>query len=67
MVNFLWGENIGQSWNENLSDNNVNLNEDLIIFPNPSNGVLNFTNTIQNGKIEIISLTGQKILEKKCC
>ena len=64
LVNFLWGENIGQSWNENLSDNNVNLNEDLIIFPNPSNGVLNFTNTIQNGKIEIISLTGQKILEK---
>ena len=64
LVNFLWGENIGQSWNENLSVNNFNLDEDLIIFPNPSNGVLNFTNTIQNGKIEIISLTGQKILEK---
>ena len=64
LVNFLWGENIGQSWNENLSVNNFNLDEDLIIFPNPSNGILNFTNTIQNGKIEIISLTGQKILEK---
>ena len=64
LVNFLWGENIGQSWNENLSVNNFNLDEDLIIFPNPSNGVLNFTNTIQNGKIEITSLTGQKILEK---
>ena len=64
LVNFLCGENIGQSWNENLSVNNFNLDEDLIIFPNPSNGVLNFTNTIQNGKIEIISLTGQKILEK---
>ena len=64
LVNFLWGENIGQSWNENLSVNNFNLDENLIIFPNPSNGVLNFTNTIQNGKIEIISLTGQKILEK---
>ena len=64
LVNFLWGENIGQSWNENLSVNNFNLDENLVIFPNPSNGVLNFTNTIQNGKIEIISLTGQKILEK---
>ena len=64
LVNFLWGENIGQSWNENLSVNNFNLDEDLIIFPNPSNGILNFTNTTQNGKIEIISLTGQKILEK---
>ena len=64
LVTSLWGENIGQSWNENLSVNNFNLDEDLIIFPNPSNGVLNFTNTIQNGKIEIISLTGQKILEK---
>ena len=64
LVNFLWGENVGQSWNENLSFNNINLDEDLTIFPNPSTSILNFTNTIQNGKIEIISLTGQKILKK---
>ena len=64
LVNFLWGENVGQSWNENLSFNNINLDEDLTIFPNPSTSILNFTDTIQNGKIEIISLTGQKILEK---
>ena len=65
LVNFLWGENIGQSWNENLSVNNVNLDEDLIIFPNPSNGILNFTEELQNEKIEIFSLTGQKVFDKE--
>ena len=65
MVNFLWGENIGQSWNENLSVNNVNLDEDLIIFPNPSNGILNFTEKLQNEKIEIFSLTGQKVFGRE--
>ena len=65
LVNFLWGENIGQSWNENLSVNNVNLDEDLIIFPNPSNGILNFTEELQNEKIEIFSLTGQKIFDRE--
>ena len=65
LVNFLWGENIGQSWNENLSVNNVNLDEDLIIFPNPSNGILNFMEELQNEKIEIFSLTGQKIFDRE--
>lgn len=65
LVNFLWGENIGQSWNENLSINNVNLDEDLIIFPNPSNGILNFTEELQNEKIEIFSLTGQKVFGRE--
>jgi len=65
LVNFLWGENIGQSWNENLSVNNVNLDEDLIIFPNPSNGILNFTEELQNEKIEIFSLTGKKIFDRE--
>ncbi len=65
LVNFLWGENIGQSWNENLSVNNVNLDEDLIIFPNPSNGILNFTEELQNEKIEIFSLTGQKVFGRE--
>ena len=64
MVNFLWGENVGQNWNESLSYNN-SFDNDLTIFPNPTNGILNFTEELQNEKIEIFSLTGQKIFDRE--
>tara|TARA_B100000073_G_C23719019_1_gene566958 strand:- start:426 stop:1559 length:1134 start_codon:yes stop_codon:yes gene_type:complete len=65
LVNFLWGENVGQNWNENLSFNNISFENDLTVFPNPSTGILNFTEELQNEKIEIFSLTGQKIYERQ--
>ncbi len=64
LVNFLWGENVGQNWNESLSYNN-SFDNDLTIFPNPTNGILNFTEELQNEKIEIFSLTGQKIFDRE--
>ncbi len=65
LVNFLWGENVGQNWNESLSYNNIRFDNDLTIFPNPTNGILNFTEELQNEKIEIFSLTGQKIFDRE--
>mgnify|MGYP003302189502 CR=1 FL=1 len=65
LVNFLWGENVGQNWNESLSFNNIRFDNDLTIFPNPTNGILNFTEDLQNEKIEIFSLTGQKIFNRE--
>ena len=63
LVNFLWGDNAGDTWNENLGLNN--LSDKLIIFPNPSSGLLNFNKTLNNDKIEVFSLKGDKILDKK--
>ena len=65
LVNFLWGENVGQNWNESLSYNNIRFDNDLTIFPNPTNGTLNFTEELLNEKIEIFSLTGQKIFGRE--
>ena len=65
LVNFLWGENVGQNWNESLSFNNIRFDNDLTIFPNPTNGILNFTEDLQNEKIQIFSLTGQKVFDKE--
>ena len=65
LVNFLWGENVGQNCNESLSFNNIRFDNDLTIFPNPTNGILNFTEDLQNEKIEIFSLTGQKVFDKE--
>ena len=64
LVNFLWGDNVGQNWNENLSANNITA-ENLIITPNPSSGILNFSKELKNERIELFSLTGKKIYDRK--
>ncbi|MBT03925.1 MAG: hypothetical protein CL836_07865 [Crocinitomicaceae bacterium] len=63
LVNFLWGEYVGENWNENLSLNNT-LNENLIIYPNPSSGILNFNKYLDNERIEIFSFKGIRVFDK---
>ena len=48
---FPWGEYVGENWNENLGLNNT-LNENLIIYPNPSSGILNFNKPLDNEKLK---------------
>ena len=63
LVNFLWGENVGLNWNENLSVDEAEIDK-IIIFPNPSNGIISFSNDMQNEVIEIFNLKGQNIYKK---
>tara|TARA_A100001234_G_scaffold119011_1_gene104443 strand:+ start:675 stop:1808 length:1134 start_codon:yes stop_codon:yes gene_type:complete len=63
LVNFLWGEYVGENWNENLGLNNT-LNENLIIYPNPSSGILNFNKYLDNERIEIFSFKGIRVFDK---
>ena len=63
LVNYLWGDNVGLVWNENLT---VPENEILktIIYPNPSSGIINFSSDMEDEIIEIFNLNGQNILNK---
>ena len=63
LVNFLWGDNVGLVWNDNLT---VPENEILktIIYPNPSSGIINFSSDMEDGIIEIFNLNGQHIFNK---
>ena len=63
LVGFLWGENIGENWNENLGLQN-NLTKNLIIYPNPTMGVLNFGEILVNNRIQIFSSKGVKVYDK---
>ena len=38
-------------------------NPQSFIYPNPSNGNLNFSKTLTNQKIEVFSISGQKVYE----
>ena len=63
LVNFLWGDNVGLVWNDNLT---VPENEIIktIIYPNPSSGIINFSSDMEDEIIEIFNLNGQNILNK---
>ena len=63
LVNYLWGDNVGLVWNENLT---VPENEIVktIIYPNPSSGIINFSSDMEDEFIEIFNLNGQNILNK---
>ena len=62
LVNFLWGESTGQNWDENLDLIDYQ-NPQSFIYPNPSNGNLNFSKTLTNQKVEVFSVSGQKVYE----
>ena len=63
LVSFIWGENIGENWDESLGLDNI-LDENLILFPNPSDGILNFNKYLNNERIEIFSLKGYKVFDQ---
>ena len=63
LVNYLWGDNVGLVWNDNLT---IPENEIIktIIYPNPSSGIINFSSDMEDEIIEIFNLNGQIILNK---
>ena len=63
LVSFLWGENFGEVWNENLGLNSVRI-DNTFIFPNPSKGILNFSRSLSDERIQIFSVSGDLILDK---
>ena len=63
LVNYLWGDNLGLVWNDNLT---LPENEIIktIVYPNPSSGIINFSSDMEDEIIEIFNLNGQNILNK---
>ena len=61
IVNYIWGENYGDIWFDNL---NVSTSQDAFEFyPNPTNGKIYFNSYLD--KVEVYSLNGQKLLNFK--
>ncbi|MCK7591386.1 endonuclease [Subsaxibacter sp. CAU 1640] len=60
LVEYIWGTNVGDPWNPNLNVDEVN---DLAvkIFPNPSNGTINFLGIRNNTFVDIFSTDGRKL------
>ena len=63
LVNFLWGENFGENWNEILGLENIT-DQTISLFPIPSIGILNFSRQLEKDRIEIISIKGDKVYDQ---
>ncbi len=63
LVNYIWGDNYGVIWNENLGNSDYEINN-MKVFPNPSSGIINFGIDMSEEKIEIFTIRGKKILEQ---
>ena len=61
LVNYIWGENYGDIWFDNL---NVSISQNPFVFyPNPTKGNIYFNSSLD--KVEVYSLNGQKLLNFK--
>ena len=63
LVDYIWGENFGQSWQENLNITNDDYSS-FLVYPNPSDGTLNFNSMISNFNVQIFTMIGQKVFDK---
>jgi hypothetical protein len=64
LVNFIWGDNFGEQWNENLSLSNSELNEYFKIYPNPSSGKIYFNRIFPSLNVDIFSFDGKRIFNQ---
>ena len=62
LVNFLWGESVGQIWNDSLSLIN-NSFQNIQIYQKENSGNIVFSQNISQALLSLYSITGKKINE----
>lgn len=62
MVNFIWGSRNGDIWSQTLSLDAFKKDR-FIMYPNPSSGQLFFTGIEDETRIQIFTITGQKVFD----
>ena len=58
MVEYIWGINIGDTWNQSLSIDNETLGS-VSLYPNPTNGRIYFFGLNNDAKVEVFSIEGK--------
>ncbi|EDP71655.1 Endonuclease I [Flavobacteriales bacterium ALC-1] len=58
LVEYIWGNNVGDAWDQSLSANE-NEHLEVSIYPNPTNGRVNFLGLNDFVQVEIFSIEGK--------
>lgn len=63
LVEYIWGNNVGQNWvnTASVADNYLS---NISIYPNPVKGIINFKGIDQPTKVELFSLDGKKLQKR---
>ncbi len=64
LVEFIWGDNIGDTWMNPLSVESSSLQE-IVVYPNPNNGQFIITSPSERGNLQIYTLLGQMIHQQE--
>lgn len=64
LVDYIWGDHLGDVWNESMSNDDFKLTK-IVVYPNPSQGQLNFINLNKPVNIRVYALTGQELINQK--
>jgi hypothetical protein len=64
MVEYIWGTNVGDNWDQSLSIDNEGL-DDLSVYPNPTNGRVYVSGVNDISEIEVFSIEGKLLKQYK--
>jgi hypothetical protein len=62
LVEYIWGNNVGEVWMQALNIDEPELNN-IVVYPNPTNGILNILGLQSKADIEIFSIEGKLLKE----
>ncbi|WP_136667901.1 endonuclease [Flavobacterium sp. H122] len=60
LADYVFGSKFGQTWSATLSNDGQEI-LDVIMYPNPSNGILQIAGLKNAADLEVFSITGQKV------
>lgn len=58
LVEYIWGNNVGEMWDQSLSVDDNDLNE-ITLYPNPTNGRIYISGLNTNAEINVFSVEGK--------
>jgi len=58
LVEYIWGNNVGEMWDQSLSVDDNDLNE-ITLYPNPTNGRIYISGLNTNAEIDVFSVEGK--------
>lgn len=60
LVDYIWGDKVGEVYNGALNTNEV-VNNEISVYPNPTKGKVNFLGINENTTVELFSIEGRKL------
>ena len=64
LVDYVFGDKFGQTWNARLANESYN-KFDVVMYPNPSNGLIQIAGLTNFAMVEIYSISGQRVFQSK--